>query len=239
MFDGNVIFAINKENHRITIVGWGIAMPYVDWNVRGSQIATCNCAWGCPCQFYGLPTSGDCRAAVAMRIDKGHFGDVSLDGLKWAALFAWPGAIHEGNGEALAIIDERATTEQRNALLTILSGQEQEPGATYFNVFASTVTKMNEPLFRPIDFEMDAGACTGRFSVAGIVDSNAEPLKNPVTGMPHRVQVAFAQGFEFVKAEFGSSNTKATGAIPHDWAGRHAHLASIDIGPHGPRRTAA
>src|ERR1041385_7713624 len=87
-------------------------------------------AWGCPSQFNGLPTHGDCRAAVAMQIEKGHFGSVSLDGLKWVGLFAWPRAIHEGNGEALAIIDERATEEQRKALLTILSGNEQEPGAT-------------------------------------------------------------------------------------------------------------
>ena len=51
------------------------------------EIATCNCAWGCPCQFNGLPTHGDCRAAVAMQIEKGHFGAVSLDGLKWVGLF--------------------------------------------------------------------------------------------------------------------------------------------------------
>lgn len=214
-------------------------MPHVDWNIRGPQIATCNCAWGCPCQFYGLPTNGDCRAAVAMRIEKGHFGDVSLDGLTWVGLFAWPAAIHEGNGQALAIIDERASTEQRSALLTILSGQEQEPGATYFNVFASTITQMHEPLFRPIDFTADLAACTGRFSVAGIVDSAAEPVKNPVTGKPHRASVMFPDGFEFTEATFGSSRTKATGTIVHDWADRHAHLAMIDIGPHGPRRAAA
>ncbi len=152
-------------------------MAHVDWSIRGPQIATCNCAWGCPCQFNGLPTHGDCRAAVAMRIDKGHFGNASLDGLKWVGLFAWPRAIHEGNGEALAIIDERATDEQRNALLTILSGQEQEPGATYFNVFASTITKMNEPLSRPINFEADVSVCTGRFSVGGACVDSLPPSR--------------------------------------------------------------
>jgi len=214
-------------------------MAHVDWSITGPQIATCNCAWGCPCQFNGLPTYGDCRAAVAMRIDKGHFGTVSLDGLKWVGLFAWPRAIHEGNGEALAIIDERATEEQRNAILTILSGQEQEPGATYFNVFASTITKMNEPLSRPINFEADVGACTGRFSVAGIVDSHAEPVRNPTNRAPHRVKVSLQEGFEFVEAEFGSSTTKASGSVPLDWSDRHAHLAIIDIGPYGPHRKTA
>jgi hypothetical protein len=214
-------------------------MPYVDWKIRGPEIATCNCDWGCPCQFNGLPTRGDCRAAVAMRIDQGHFGDVSLDGLKWVGLFAWPGAIHEGNGEALAIVDERATPEQRDALLTILSGQEQEPGATYFNVFAGTITKMNEPISRPIEFEADLSSSTGRFSVPGVVDSSSEPIKNRVTGAPHRARVVFPNGFEFTEAEFASSTTKAAGTLPLDWAGRHAHLAMIDIGPYGPVRAAA
>jgi hypothetical protein len=214
-------------------------MAHTDWSVRGPQIATCNCAWGCPCQFNGLPAHGDCRAAVAMWIDQGRFGTDSLDGLKRGGLFAWPRACHEGNGEALAIIDERATEEQRNAILTILSGQEQERGATCFNVFASTITKMNGPLFRPINFEADVSACTGRFSVEGIVDSGAEPVRNPVNRSPHWVKVGLEEGFEFTEAEFGSSSTRAGGVIPHDWHDRHAHLAMIDIGPYGPHRSAA
>jgi len=213
-------------------------MPYADWTIRGPEIATCNCDFGCPCQFNGLPTQGHCRAAVAMRIDRGHFGDVSLDGLKWVGLFAWPGAIHEGNGEALAIIDERATPEQRSALLTILSGQEQEPGATYFNVFAGTISKMNEPLFRPITFEADTDAATGGFSVPGLVGATAQPIGNPVTGKPHRARLVLPAGIEFTEAEFASSSTRATGTIPLDWSRGHAHMTMIDIGPHGPNRPA-
>src|SRR4051812_31448525 len=110
-------------------------MALVDWRMRGPEIANCNCAWGCPCQFDALPTHGNCRAMTAMRIDEGHFGDVPLSGLRWLGMFSWPGPIHEGRGEALVAIDEAATQPQREALLTILSGQETEPGATIFNVF--------------------------------------------------------------------------------------------------------
>jgi hypothetical protein len=211
-------------------------VPYVDWTLRGPQIATCNCAWGCPCQFNGLPTNGDCRAAVAMRIDTGHFGEVPLDGLKWVGLFAWPRAIHEGNGEALAIVDERASQAQRNALLTILSGQEQEPGATYFNVFASTIAKMNEPQFQPIQFDVAEDGISGSFSVPGIVTAQSGPIRNPMTGAAHRARVVLPHGFEFLEAEFGSSTTHSSGAVPLDWAGRHAHVTMIDIGPYGPAR---
>ena len=140
-------------------------MAYVDWSMRGPAIANCNCDFGCPCQFNSLPTHGDCRAMTALRIDKGHFGDVDLSGLALCGMFAWPKAIHEGNGEAFVVISEHATEAQRNALLTILSGQETVPGATIFNVFAATFAKMHDPVFAPIEFDLDLEKRIGRVRV--------------------------------------------------------------------------
>jgi hypothetical protein len=208
-------------------------MAYVDWRIRGPEMTACNCSWGCPCQFNSLPTFGDCRAVAAMRIDEGHFADVDLSGLKWAALFAWPEAIHFGHGEALIVIDERADEAQRNALLTILSGQETEPGATIFNVFATTLEKVHEPLFMAIDFEADVESRTGRISIDGVVDTSVEPIRNPVTGDLQRVSVNLPNGFEYKRAEYASGTVNASGPIPHDWSGRHAHLAVIDMSPAG------
>ncbi len=208
-------------------------MAFVDWEIKAPSLSTCNCAFGCPCQFNSLPTYGDCRAVVAFRVDEGHFGDVRLDGLKVVGVFAWPGAIHEGHGEGLAIIDERAEEKQRDALLKILSGQETEPFATIFNVVAQMTEKFHEPLFRPIEFEADAEKRTGHFSVAGIVDTKAEPIRNPVTGAEHRVRVVLPHGFEYLEAEYASSTAKTTGAIENDWAGRHAHFCTLHLGPKG------
>ena len=44
-------------------------MTEFDWKIRGPEVSTCNCNWGCPCQFNSLPTHGNCRAGVAMRIE--------------------------------------------------------------------------------------------------------------------------------------------------------------------------
>lgn len=123
-------------------------MTEFDWKIRGPEVSTCNCNWGCPCQFNSLPTHGNCRAGVAMRIDEGHFGDVKLDGLLWAAMFAWPEAIHLGNGEGLMIIDERADGAQREALLGILSGQTSQPGATMFNYSPPRWSPFTNPFLR-------------------------------------------------------------------------------------------
>ncbi|HZI31640.1 MAG TPA: DUF1326 domain-containing protein, partial [Candidatus Binatia bacterium] len=97
---------------------------YVEWEMQGTEYVNCNCAWGCPCQFNSPPTHGNCHATGFVQIDKGRFGKVSLDGLRWGVMGAWPAAIHLGNGRLQTIIDERATPEQRQAIETISHGGE-------------------------------------------------------------------------------------------------------------------
>src|SRR5258705_671959 len=97
-------------------------MKLVEWSMQGMEFRNCNCAYGCPCQFNALPTHGDCKAVAAFDIVEGHHDKTRLDGLKAVAVLAWPGAIHEGKGEALIIVDERADPEQRTAPLPILTG---------------------------------------------------------------------------------------------------------------------
>ena len=208
-------------------------MAYVDWRMRGPEIASCNCDWGCPCQFDALPTHGNCRAMTSMRIDSGHFGDIDLSGLAWCGMFAWPKAIHEGDGEALVVIVPQASDAQRHALLTILSGQETVPGATIFNVFATVITKMHEPVFAPIAFDLDLDRRLGRVRVEGMIDTKVEPIRNPVTGEEHRARVVLPQGFEYREAEYASGDTKATGAVALDWTKSHAHVAMLDLSTNG------
>ena len=83
-------------------------MPQVDWYVQGIEYGNCNCDYGCPCQFESLPTHGHCKGFEVVRIDKGHFGEVTLNGLNAALIYAWPGPIFKGNGAIQTIIDERA-----------------------------------------------------------------------------------------------------------------------------------
>jgi hypothetical protein len=173
---------------------------------------------------------------MAMHIDQGRFGDVDLSGLNIVALLAWPGAIHEGGGQVLPIVDKRANEKQREALLKIMSGEETEPGATVFNVFASTYETVHTPRFEEIEFEADIDARTGRFRVPGVVEARAEPIRNPVTGDAHRVSVRLPEGFEYTEAEFASGTAEAKGVIPLGWQGRHSHLSTLHLTPTGPVR---
>ena len=205
-------------------------MARIEWRIDGFDFSTCNCDYGCPCQFNALPTHGNCLAGAGFHVTKGHFGDVRLDGLNFAGLFAWPGPIHEGNGQALPIVDERASPAQREALLKIMSGQETDPGATFFQVFFSMLSKVHDPLFRPIQFHCDLAKGEALLEVPGLVKAAAEPIKNPVTGAPHRARVVLKDSFEFTEAEFVSGELKTTNApFPLSWSKTHAHLAPMSI----------
>jgi hypothetical protein len=208
-------------------------MAIVDWRLRVDELVSCNCAYGCPCQFNALPTYGFCEAAVGYRIHEGHFGDVRLDGFA-AALFAhWPGAIHEGNGTMQLAIDERADAQQREALVKILSGEETEETATIGWVIGAMCPTKLEPLFRSIDFEVDVEARRARLNIPGLVESTGEPIRNPVTGAEHRARIEIPHGFEFRVAEMGSATTKANGAIKLDLKDRYGGLAHLHLSNKG------
>jgi hypothetical protein len=168
-----------------------------------------------------------------MEISKGQHGGTSLDGLRFVGIFRWPGPIHLGKGEAGLVIDERATPDQRQALLRILTGQDTEPGATIFQVFSTTLEKLHEPMFLPIDFEVDVDGRRGRLKVDGVTEGRGEPIKNPVTGAESRARIDLPNGFEFTQAEVASGTGKATGEIKLDFANTHAHLANYHWSTHG------
>ena len=209
-------------------------MKLVEWSMQGVQFANCNCAVGCPCQFNALPTHGHCRAHTFVQIDKGRFGDVPLDGLRWGLFGQWPGPIHLGNGTFQVIVDECADASQRAAIEAVGQGRETEPGTLIWQVFSTTVTKTLPTLFKSIELTIDEKAGTAQVKVPGLIESSAGPIINPMTKTAHRARVTLPTGFEFTEAEFVSGKAKgSSGTIQLDFDNTHAHLAKIHWSTHG------
>lgn len=207
-------------------------MTYADWELKARRLVTCNCDYGCPCEFNGRPTRGFCEGVEAFEVIDGYFEGIRLDGLRGAGAYRWPGAVHEGGGSYLAIIDERATQEQRDALLKILGGQEQDPSSG-FNIYASTIEHDLGVLYAPITFEWDLENRTGRFAVPDVLEASLEPIKNPVTGKPHRASIKLPEGFEFREAEMASSTFTSTRELPQDYANCYGFLTIVTYRPAG------
>ncbi len=199
------------------------------WMLKGLNFSHCNCSYGCPCQFNGLPSKVNCQAVVGVSIDEGYHGDTRLDGLRFGGVFRWPGPIHEGHGEGVPVIDARATPKQREAILRIMSGEDSEPGATFLGVYSAMLEKVHEPVFADIELSIDVDARRARLVVPGLIEARGEPIVNPVTGKEHRVRIDMPQGFEFRLAEAGRGWAHTSGPVRIDLANSHAHFARLHI----------
>jgi hypothetical protein len=72
---------------------------------------------------------------------------------------------------------------------------------------------VREPIFKPIEFEVDLEKRQARVSIPGVLESSGRPIRSPATGDEHRVRIDIPGGIEFEIAEIGSATTKASGAI--------------------------
>ena len=202
------------------------------WSLEGAWFKNCNCDPGCPCDFNQAPTHGQCEGIIAMRIDRGHYGDVSLDGLAFVGAAYGPGRIDEGDGHIIPIVDESADGRQREALLTIVSGQA---GGTLFEIFAAVCPHVREPVFAPIDFEFDMESRSGRLKAGDLVETTTETLRGIDPPDPYQIVVRIPNGFEYTgenrDAETAVARTlKVSGGDVLDYEHTDGH-SSLLIGP--------
>lgn len=209
------------------------------WELKMKELVNCNCDYGCPCQFNAAPTHGNCYGIASFEVDEGHFGDIDMAGVKAISILSWPGAIHEGNGSVEVIIDDAATDAQKEAMLKIMTGQDTVPMATVFSVFASTMTTVHDPVFAPIDLDINVEDRTARINVPGLIECTGEPIRNAVTGETHRARINLPNGFEYTVAEMGSATGEAKGAIKHSLKDSYAQFAHLHLTNNGPIHTAA
>ncbi len=113
--------------------------------------------------------------------------------------------------------------DQRDALFKIMSGKHSAEG-TLFHIFSLIVTQIYDPVFAPFEFTFDKdGRMAKNGSRDGVLETEVEPIKNPMTGTPHRIQVVMPDGFEHRQAEIASANIRSTRRhqVRHQ---RHAQL---------------
>lgn len=194
------------------------------WIIEADYLQACNCDYGCPCEFSAPPTRGFCEGMGAWRINRGSFGDVILDGLGFAFAARWPKAIHEGNGTVQLFFDERANPQQRDALLQIASGQQ---GGLPFEIIVTTFSKIQEPMFVPLQFNLNGRNSSVR--VGSSMDVATEPIKNPVTGEAESVSIDHGTGFIFQKAECVSARELrvSAGELNFSWPNKAAFVTQI------------
>ncbi len=198
-----------------------------DWHIEGRYMETCNCDFICPCigsNLAALPTEGDCKAAVAMQIDKGWKDGVALNGLAFIVMMHSPGAMGDGNIKVGLIIDERATDEQVAAISEIASGAVGGPMAA----LAPLVSEFAGIEKRPITFDVDgmsiavsAGELVDQ-AIKGVpsLSREGEPMYIDNTAHPVAARLALANAVRSVFNVFGMRWNDSSGK-------RNGHYASF------------
>jgi len=196
------------------------------WNMKSDYVESCNCDFGCPCNFSGFPTSGSCHTLILFHIRSGSYGDNELDDLDFITALYWPKAIHEGNGTAQVFITNKANEEQRQALINIVSGQAK--GDAPFAILSGTFKYFLEPQF--VDINVNLNGKKSSFSVPGVMDVQIESFTNPVTGEEQDTKVQLPKGFIWKLAEAAKSKIMriTTQSLNFDHSGQNAYYSVVD-----------
>lgn len=201
-----------------------------NWRIEGQYFETCNCEFVCPCitsNLAALPTEGDCKAALTMKIERGEKNGVQLDGVAFIVLLHTPGAMGEGDMTVGLIVDDSASDEQVDAIAAIASGQDGGPMAA----LAPLVTKNAGIEKRPIVIEADGAsysvkagelvdqACVGVMSAA----DPEVPIYLENTAHPANPRLALAKATHSRFHAFGidwddASGTRNGHFAPFNWA---------------------
>jgi len=155
---------------------------------------------------------------MAVQIDAGSFGSVSLDGLGFIVLGFTPEEMGKGNWSVGLIADERASTEQRDAITSIASGAAGGPMAA----LSGLIGKFLGVESAPIGFDRKGARWSVR--AATLVDMAAEGAKgiNPDATEPlHLENTGHPAADRFALARASKSHVNALGLTWNDTSGRN------------------
>lgn len=196
-------------------------MAIPTWKLSGQYYETCSCDFVCPCitgQMAVSPTKGSCTFAMAFQIDRGTYGNVSLDGLGFVVLGFTPEAMGKGNWSVGLIVDERATVEQRDAVTAIASGSAGGPMAALSGLIGKFLGVESSPIVFDRRGQKWSVKASNLLDMAaegakGINPNATEPLYLDNTGHPAADRLALARA--------SNSQVRALGLTWDDTTGKN------------------
>jgi hypothetical protein len=174
----------------------------------------------CPCEFAQTPTFGECDGILAYHINKGNYGETTLDGLNILGLGGFKGNIWAGDGTTKIdlgfFFDEKADEKQREALNMIFTGK----AGGFMAELAKLIGNVRGLEFALIKFEIADDLSYWSAEIPGKVLEKAEALAGPMTPPGKRVQTINPPGSEVgpgAIATWGVSTADQADAMGFKW----------------------
>jgi len=170
------------------------------------------------------PTQGFCTFAFVHHIEQGQFDDVQLSGLNFAIIGHTPEEMAKGNWTVGVITDDRASTEQQQAIVAIASGGAGGPMAPLGGLIGTFAGVES----RPIQFDKDGLKRSAAIpemldqALEGVAGANgSEPIYLDNVGHPVSTRLALAHGTRSHVHAFGIDWDNTSGT-------NNGHFASFD-----------
>jgi hypothetical protein len=194
------------------------------WRLNGDVLIACNCDWGCPCNFNARPSRGKCEGGWIWAIDRGEIDDVRVDA-RAVALFAnWPGAIHEGGGQAVCYVDDRADEAQQQALTRMLRGELGGPWGIFIKTY-----ELAEP--EAARFDVRLADYDSRVAIGSAVQLEVQTIRNPVTSADAHPAMELPEGLVVKRARLAASKVfRVRGKVHYDHSGQYAAFGRFEYG---------
>jgi hypothetical protein len=145
------------------------------YQLEGRLLEACNCEVLCPCWVGEDPDPGTCDAVVAWHVDRGVIDGIDVSGRTIAIVNFIPGNIFDGNWKLVFFVDEAATPEQHEALLSVWTGERGGPVADLAQLYGEVIAVEQAPIL----FTIVEGQGTLRIGAAAspVVEAEMAPLQ--------------------------------------------------------------
>lgn len=142
----------------------------MSYTLEGQLLEVCTCKVLCPCWIGEDPDNGTCDGTLAWKVEKGDINGVDVSGLTICVLAHIPGNILEGNWRAVVYVDNRASPEQKQALLDVWTGKLGGPIADLVQLIGEVVAVKDVP------FTVEVTDGKGKLVVGDEIYAEMEPF---------------------------------------------------------------
>lgn len=143
----------------------------MSYKLEGQLLEFCSCNVLCPCWLGEDPDGGHCEGFISYNIEKGTINDINVSGLSIIIATIIPGNILKGNWRIFIYIDDKATPEQQEALLSAFGGKIGGPLAD----IAQLIGEIAGVERAPIIFSVKDGK--GQLRIGNNVEAEVMPLQ--------------------------------------------------------------
>jgi len=141
------------------------------YDLKGSLLEVCTCKVICPCWVGADPDGGACVGTMAWHFDSGTINGVDVSGLTVGIVSHIPGNVLKGNWRVVVYIDDSASTEQEQALVSVYTGKQGGPVADLTALIGKVVAVERVP----IEFRVKKN--TGTLRIGDIMSAQLEPFQ--------------------------------------------------------------